>query len=807
MDHDVVVNQVCKAVQGRLPASWTGELSDEIIDGVVTALASPEGQAALRHLIDEVSNPKVLTITTWSEANLGPDQPAALADFKKRVGAALRPVVDQFKGTVGDIPALSGSELAGSGGLAMAASIAKKLAGDYGLPVQAIEILDNLKGLDPSALKELVGRMPGDGVVAAVLSAAISATKNVSRYNRGQVRWDDAIDSVVGDTIKGGLTGLILSAVAGSLGLAPPLAFAVTVALAPIVYAVVSAVMDQIYEHMLGGRQIGEARTLHREYLEVAEVIRTELWPRLRQMTVLGKLVDDLARFDREPEKRSALRVSVRSSLKALTALSRRDADGLTGASKYEENIRAFLRAHDDVFPDVNDEIKNLSARELLHLHRVVGDECRKHWSLQQKFQKLNVDAVLATVRNKEGVKINNGPRDECRTALVKAWVELEKSRSAPEDPLTFMTGWVDASDPKAKKEEYLVAASDVPELVHLISAMEERSWPWTTGLKQPKLKTLKLYAAVPKNTSPDYTPRSEKLFNKFYVHDLYDGLRAGRYRLFEYRNDRLADAESSYVAVTASDELPEVQCARVRTSLQQVNPFFNGSAASRLEGLKPVPDIMALSDLTLYGLNVYVVDIYTATYKVESPDTVGTYQYVSHEGYFPGYAEAKLGFEKATTQHRLMGVRPGPKVLSDELRRELRQAKGEDLYLLQNQLLGRLAEGLIAQDHLANLGEARIARVAGAGVMLFFWWTLSGRIRRELVEMLQDAKVQQALRMELMEALLEVQRLHILEHKFFFEQTLFAGFAHARLESEQKAAGELDTVLGGSVPSAIQGT
>jgi hypothetical protein len=802
MEQEKIVNQVCQAVKERGSATWDGELSDGVIDGVIAALSSPDGQLALRHLIEEVSNPQVLTLTKWTEANLGPSQPELLTDFKKRVGAALQPVIEHFKGASGNIPAVPSAELAGSGGLAIAASIVKKLAGDYGVPVQAIEILDDLKGLDPTRLEQIFGRTPGDGVIAAALSFAISATKNTSRYNRGQVRWDDAIDSVVGDTIKGGLTGLILSTVAGSLGLAPPLAFAVTIVLAPIVYSVVSAVMDQIYDHMLGGRQIGEARAHHRDYLEAADVIQHELWPRLRKMNQLGKLVDDLFRFDKEPAKRTALRASVRTTLKSLTSPSQTEAEGTELAAKYDGALKTFLKAHKNIFPDVNDKFERMSTREILHLHRAVTEECRQYWNITQKFQNLNVDTILASICTREGIMAERSDLDKCRTALIKAWIKVEKKRPSPEEPLLFETTWIDSADPKAsQEEEYVVAASDLPELVHLISVMEGRRWTWKSSLQQPRLKSFKTCDPVAKSTiRPDYSPRTEKVFNKFYVYDLYDGLRAGRYRLFEYRNERLADVAPSYIAVTASDEAPEIQCIRVRTSLQQLNPFFKGSAVPRLHGLKYVQDVTKVNELTLYGLNVYVVDIYTATYKVELSAPMGTYQYVSYEGYFPGYDAAKAGFKDAAKQHILMGVRPGPKVLSDELRHELEATKGEDLYLLQNQLLGRLAEGLIAHDQLANLSEARVARVAGAGVMLFFWWSLSGRVRRELSEALCDAKVQQALRMELMEALIEAQRLHVLQHKFF-EQTLYAGFATARLEGEQKAATELESVLGGNLP------
>ena len=446
-----------------------------------------------------------------------------------------------------------------------------------------------------------------------------------------------------------------------------------------------------------------------------------------------------------------------------------------------------------------------MSTREILHLHHVVTQECKRHWTISDKFQKLNEKDILAAICKREGIVPERSQLEHCRAALITAWIRLDKKRPSADEPLSFKTTWIDAADPKtSQKETYVVAASDLPELVHLVSAMQENPWPWDSDLKQPRLRSFAPCGPFARNTSPDYAPKNDEVFNKFYVHDLYDGLHAGRYRLFEYGNKRLANAPPSYIAAPASDEAPARQCARVQASLQQLSPFFNGSAADRLSGLKHVQDVTKPGPLTLYGLNVYVVDVYTATYKVESPESVGTYQYVSHEGYFPGYGDAKLGFEGATTHHELMGVRPGPKVLSDELRRELRAAKGEDLYLLQNQLLGRLAEGLIAQDQLANLTEPRVARVAGSGALLFYWWTLSGRVRRELIEVLREEKVQQALRMELMEALLEVQRLHVLGHKLF-EQTLYAPFARARLESEKAVAEGFDNVLGGSLPDDVQ--
>lgn len=182
---------------------------------------------------------------------------------------------------------------------------------------------------------------------------------------------------------------------------------------------------------------------------------------------------------------------------------------------------------------------------------------------------------------------------------------------------------------------------------------------------------------------------------------------------------------------------------------------------------------------LHLHGLRVLCLEKYTATYQVEAinAEHIGDLHCLTVEGYFRTLDEATAAFRAATAHHKVMGVRPGPRILPDSLRRELREAKEKDLFLLQNQLLGRLAEGLIALDQASNLSEARLSKLAGVGVFVSWWWSLTGHLRRELVNALRDAQLQQAIRIELMDALLEVQRAHILGHDFF-KETLFANHA-----------------------------
>ncbi|MEZ4323873.1 MAG: hypothetical protein R3B40_01580 [Polyangiales bacterium] len=84
--------------------------------------------------------------------------------------------------------------------------------------------------------------------------------------------------------------------------------------------------------------------------------------------------------------------------------------------------------------------------------------------------------------------------------------------------------------------------------------------------------------------------------------------------------------------------------------------------------------------------------------------------------------------------------------------------------------------------------------------MFLSWWWSLSGRVRRELVEALRDGQVQQAIRIELMEALLEVQRVHVLSHEFF-QETIFAAHAKHQEQLAQRAASGVSMALpGGAV-------
>ncbi len=779
-----------------------GDLSDTVTDGVITALSSKEGKQALERLLNDAAAPKLMSLRRWTDQTLGADAPIELTHFKKQVAAALRPVADRFSSSPGSASTAAGGAVEGTGALAIAAGIVKKLAVEYGVPTQAVEILDNLKGLNLEQFTSKFGGTPRDGVIAAALSFAVSATKNTSRYNRGEIRWDDAIDSVIGDTVKGGLTGIILSAVAGSLGLAPPLAFAVTIVLAPVVYAIVSALMDQVYENLLGGRHIREARALHADYLAMSEVIQRELWPRLREMTQLGKLVDDLYQFQNDPTRRDAIRVSVRATLTTLSTLARRSATALDRGTAYDERFYSFVLKHGDVFKKLTPEVRQIGVRELIHVSRLVLEECRRYWLVDDGFKKIDETKVLAAVGQQADIVAGRSKRDESLICWIKACVALEKTRTSPDAPLVFFTTWADGSVAKPKgEEEYRVLASDVAELVHLVSVMEEKAFPWpASALKKPHLFGLKAILLKDVVPAPHYAPLTEKIFNKFYVQDLHDALWAGRYRLFEYRYQRSDQAVPNYIAAMASDEPPIDQCRKIQSSLPQFDEHFAGKAAERLQDLRHVADVSTVDELTLYGRNVYVVDVYTATYKMESPKVDGTFHYASHEGYFTSYDRAAARFAKAATQHTLMGVRPGPKILSDALRLRLRGAERNELYLLQNQLLGRLAEGLITEDQLSNQSEAQLARLAGAGVAVSFWWSLTGRARRELIQLLKKGLTLQALRGEMMEALLEVQRLHVKGHAFFAD-TIYAPVAEIGLEAENSASHRLEAALASSRP------
>jgi len=243
MSRDSTTDAVAAALRERISTDWTDQTSDAAVDALIAALCSEDGKRALQVLVNDVAafEGRVIRVDAWVQGLAEDSGRSELQDFKQRVGVILEPVLEQFRDAL-KVP--QSDEVLAVGGirgasLASAVKILQKLASDYKIPIQFIESLDDLQGIDVEPFLEKFGRAPRDGVIAAVLTLAMSAAINIHRYNRGKIRWDDAIDKVIGDTLKAGITGVILSAIASSLTVTPPLAIAVMIVLAPVVHAVV----------------------------------------------------------------------------------------------------------------------------------------------------------------------------------------------------------------------------------------------------------------------------------------------------------------------------------------------------------------------------------------------------------------------------------------------------------------------------------------------------------------------------------------------------------------------------------------
>ncbi len=807
---------LCAVLRQAVPPHSLVEVSDEVIDNLVAVLLSTVGKRALRLQIDELAQGARVTLQRWWTDRLDRHSRALGNELKEQMGAAMRPVIERLVAThKGEGQEASAATATGT--LGVATTMLKSLAKDYNVPVQLLEALDDVSGLSVPEFSARFGNAPVDGVLSAVLGFAISATLNTKRYHDGRVRWDDGIDNLTCDTVKAGLTGILVSAMAGSLSVAPPVAIAAVVLAGPVIYAAVSGVVDHVYLRLLGGEAIVAARDAHLDYLQVADVIQRDLAPRLRQLNSVGPMVHALHALEQitvDAEARGKLRGAVRTTLAAITGAVAQGESVIRQGKEFEGYAFRCIGAWVGHSLRHNDEAKPLiSISEIEHLSREVHRIYWRDYAIASGFKRITAEAVLEKLEQSQGIRAQGGPRVDALRAVVRHLCKLEANRPGPEEPILFSTDWEGTSGNKRKQENYSVFASDMLDLSFSLLTMEREKWPWDSELSSQRkllpdtVVTVTQKVSKPRfDSSPDYSPREEKVANKHYVSGLGEGLLSGRIRLFRYSNQKLQSSYASFIAADASDEDPKVQCASIQASLRRFHPTFRADRdlLANLSHVENVSDVFAgrcdgVSLMTLQGVRVFCVGKYTATYKVASTDheTLGDTFYVPIEGYFRSLAEARSSFQTLSEHIKVVGVRPGALVLPKLLRDQLRKVDGKDLFLLQNQLLGRLAEGLIILDQLSNLSEARLAKLAGTGVFLSWWWTLSGRVRRELVEALADEQVKQAVRIELMEALLEVQRVHVLSHDFFRE-TIFAAHAKHKEELSLDATKSLSLALTG---------
>ena len=165
-------------------------------------------------------------------------------------------------------------------------------------------------------------------------------------------------------------------------------------------------------------------------------------------------------------------------------------------------------------------------------------------------------------------------------------------------------------------------------------------------------------------------------------------------------------------------------------------------------------------------GFRCVPLQLYTYTHRFQRPD--GSVELLSQEGYFHSLYEAWCAAAIKLAHHVLVGVRPGGLVLPPALKERLKDASRENLWQLQRILISRVAFGLFTLGEIINRDAARRALLAGGGVVVSGWWFLSGRSRRELLALMHHGSVQQALRVEMMQALVVLQSIHSRSHPLF---------------------------------------
>lgn len=654
---------------------------------------------------------------------------------------------------------------------AVAKAIAKVAAGwaakGGGVP-QWLEAIDDAFGIE---------NLVADGAVAALVTLALSSAMNSRRYHLGDIRWDDALDSVAGDVIKATITGVIVSAAVGGISsVAGPAGLVAVVPIALVVYAAVSAICDSIYERLLGGREIVAARRMHGEYVELSQHIRDELYPRVERARALGSLVEFLGD----------------AASGQLTDDLVDEAARLFDSLASRERLLAWTPRAEEV-----DWLQQVLAKEKLRtpwapaeVERIAGDVHRIYWRIEPHLPrvKIPVESIAAHLDWPD----EPDDRRKDRRRLVEFLVGMERRRPGADGALTFEIKTRHSTEHN-KTLPTRLRATDVVELARFVQTAVRA--PWGPNLAKPEkisVRTAKVKKPRPideklrkllsnaKGTSAqnwksaedeviaDYDswhrPLEYDIANPLYRAGFMREVMAGGWRLFRMNISRGPTPKFGYVAIPiGGDE------AVMRRSLAEDHPFFRdqGRALATLEEVEWSEQVAGDGGVFVaMGWRCAPMELYTATYRFQDED--GGIRQLSQEGYFTSLYEAYCGFAVKLDRHHLIGVRPGGLVLSDPLRQRLAAAGREEFWSLQQALIDRISQGMFLLDELANHEERRLALLAGGGVLISAWWFLSTRSRRELLGVLHNARVRQTLRYELMEALLELQRVHSLSHGLF---------------------------------------
>ncbi len=320
---------------------------------------------------------------------------------------------------------------------------------DRKVVAQVLELLDDVG---------LIKQVARDGSIAAIITLILSARANSKAYHHGQLRWDDALDNVALDTVKAGITGIIVSAIVGAPGLATGgAALASAIPLALVVHAVVSSFVDATYEHVLGGRLIREARGRHATYLEVAAYIRDELYPELERAEALGLLVELAMELRAHPDSRESL---VEEALFIIGAMQARPKLLTRGDEKRSSNLAWALREY------LSD--KRIETQlELPELERLSVNVHKLYWEAKLREPKKKVVPKFVL----DGLRLR--PKHE---PLVSHLVELEQKRPHREAPLAFQIKTKVAKG-LVKTVPKQLLASDLVEALRFYCMMRDEAW------------------------------------------------------------------------------------------------------------------------------------------------------------------------------------------------------------------------------------------------------------------------------------------------------------------------------------------
>ena len=782
--------EMATLLEQAFPVDGTQQWQQDVLVEVVEYLLSDQGRELLLRQLEYQPAGEMVSVRSWSNYVEAQQQ----EQLGKELGEKLRPILETlFPEQVS--PSEDTRDAVETVTRVMAMLGVLKQRGN--IPAQLVELLDNAGFL---------AEAPVQGGIAAGVALIISSGIQTSRYYAGAVRWDDAIDTAVGDTIKAGITGVIVSAAVGSLvasGVGAPAAYAMGIPLAIGVYAAVSATCDAIYDHMLGGVQIMEARQLHVDYVDMARYIRDHYYPKMKAMAQTGDLVRVLGDIQRGEGNREKL---VDRAVRSLALIGARyhvvkPAGELVGPA-VEETLEALAKKVG---------LKSAVAPQDVHkLAAIIHDEywARKDANPKRRVNHSNLVEDLAQVRSFAN------PNDKVNfQKLAEYLIDLEASRESRDEPICFRITHGGRGIPAH------VHASDVEELQYFLTRLASQDW---SGVTKPVGLQVKRIASVDsvgphmlveklldnkggklptrEALTPVYDgwlqPLEGKVLNPLFRKGLFAELVTGQQRLF-----KLNMAPGQPGAVTAYVCIPRAAYAseadqlddrlRLAESLRLYHPcpWLTDGVLQTLTEVE-IAEIEGEPDgiFVPMGYRLLPLDLYTATFRHQEQDHV--VHYVSYEGYFNSMAEAWVGFTERLGRAPV-GVRPGGRLLTKGIRRRLAEAKPEDAWALQNALLSRLCTGMIVLDQAANGRQLVIAQFAGSGVVASWYWFMSGRTRKELLRALGDERTAQALRLELMDTLLETYRVHIRSSDLFadsLDQAVAARGQERRESSERDA-------------------